>query len=74
MLLAKGEVWIIKGRKGRLVVKLLEDVDPSHDMFFEAELISGIPIYISGTAEPDPIGATMTFRTSITTFVRPRDD
>ena len=74
MLLLKGEIWIIDGRKGRLTVKLLEDVDTDNTMFFEAELISGIPTYLSATAEPDPIGATMTFRTPLVAFVRREDD
>ncbi|KKL08817.1 hypothetical protein LCGC14_2572070 [marine sediment metagenome] len=74
MLLHKGEVWIITGRRGRLTIKLLEDVDPADDIFFDAKLVAGSPHYMSPERAPEVIGDTMTFRASITLFVRPEDD
>lgn len=42
-----GEVWETNSRKGRLIVKLLEDVSPQKDVFFRAEVVSGKAKFIS---------------------------
>jgi len=74
MLLLKGEVWIITGRKGRLTVKLLHDVDTYENMFFDAELVAGTPHHMSIIHDEILIGDIMTFRVSLTTFVRRSND
>ncbi len=43
-----GEFWKVRDvRKGALTVRLQEDVDPTADDFFEAEIVSGQAQYIS---------------------------
>ncbi len=37
----KGEVWKVSDRCGNMTICLLEDVDESKDMFFEAVIFSG---------------------------------
>ena len=69
MLLSKGDVWIIDGRKGRLTVKLLDDIDTVDNVFFDAELVEGTPYYMSRESDPEAIGDTMTFRMSLTSFI-----
>ncbi len=69
MLLLKGDVWIIDGRKGRLTVKLIEGVETDVSTFFDAELVAGTPHYMSRDRVPEAIGDTMTFRMSLTNFV-----
>lgn len=73
MLLHVGEVWIVEGRKGRLTVKLLEEVDTEQDCFFQAQLVEGVPKYLSRGAEPDELGEEMSFRTTLTQFIERTD-
>ncbi len=74
MLRFKGEIWAIDSRKGRLTIKLLEDVGAVDDMFFDAELVAGTPYYLSRDRTPEATGETLTFRTSMTEFIRREDD
>ena len=74
MLLRKGEVWTIDSRKGRVTVKLLDDVDTVVNAFFDAELVAGVPHYMSRTHLPEAIGDTVTFRVSLTSFLERLDD
>ena len=43
----KGEVWKVSDRNGNMTICLLEDVDESKDMFFEAVIFSGKKEFIS---------------------------
>jgi hypothetical protein len=70
MLLHAGETWVVEGRKGRLSIKLLEEVDTDLDAFFQARLVEGVPVYISRGVDPEEPGDEMTFRISITQFVQ----
>lgn len=74
MLLLKGEIWIIDGRKGRLTIRLLDDIDTKENTFFNAELVEGTPRHASRAYDPEEIGDTMTFRTTLTSFIGRSDD
>lgn len=71
-----GEVWKINGRKGPLTVRLMEDVDPAVDGFFDVHIVEGRAQFLSrmyndlqqvnglGTQ-----GTEMSLRTTLTHFL-----
>ncbi len=77
----KGCVYETDSRKGRLTIKLCEDVDLKGDTFFQAEILLGTARYASvgnnleqrasGMGTP---GDTISFRTSLCHFIRRRSD
>lgn len=77
----KGSVYETEGRKGRLILRLLEDVDISEDTFFNAEIVEGTARFISMSYKAAQAvdglgtkGTAMPFRTSLTRLVKRRED
>lgn len=76
-----GAVYDIDGRKGKLTIQLLTDVDLSQDTFFDAVIVDGVVRYASsentlaqrafGQGTP---GDVVTFRTTLNHFVRRREE
>lgn len=76
-----GTIWDTKSRKGALTIQLTEDVDMTAEDFFGGLIIEGRAQYAAvenriaqreegmGTR-----GDTISFRTTLTTFLRRRED
>lgn len=80
-IVTRGSVYEIDGRRGKLTIRLLEDVDYSKDTFYEAEIVEGTARFASnhykamqqvdGLGEP---GSTLSFRTTLHHLVKRRPD
>lgn len=77
MIYKKGEVWDVKDRHGELTIKLLEDVDPNKNIFFEALILLGNKKYISFSYNAmqhelgkGSAGTKDNFRTSLCKFIK----
>jgi hypothetical protein len=76
-----GSVYDIDGRKGKLTIRLVQDVDLADDTFFDAVIVDGTVRYASnenniaqrafGQGTP---GDVVTFRTTLNHFVRRRPE
>ena len=67
----KGEVWTIRSRGFNGVIKILEDIDSTtKDNFFEAEIIEGIKSYLSFGRYRETVGDKLSFRTTLTDFIK----
>lgn len=78
-LVKAGSVYDTDGRKGKLTLRLLEDVDYSKDTFFEAEIVDGFARFASGDnrvrQRVEGLGAPgtgLSFRTTLTHLVKRR--
>jgi len=77
----KGSVYDTDSRKGRLTIRLEEDVNLKEDTFFQATILEGTAKYASianrleqrasGMGTP---GDTISFRTSLWHFIRRRPE
>lgn len=68
MKIKKGEIWKVDSRNFKGVFKVLKDIDTKEDDFFDAEIIEGTKFYL--TRESKGIGNIISFRTTLTTFLK----
>lgn len=76
MNLKEGELWNVDGRKGPMIIQLMEDVDTEKDMFFKAKVLEGKAMFASiaynyeqkenGYGLP---GSVITLRSTLTSFI-----
>lgn len=67
MKINKNEIWKVRSRGFEGTLKILEDIETDKDSFFEATIMEGTKVYINRPSET--IGATISFRTTLTTFL-----
>lgn len=70
MKITKGEIWKVESRGFNGVFKVLEDIDTEKDDFFDAKIVEGTKFYISLNRENKEKGSIVSFRTTLTNFIK----